>query len=293
MFGRKVQKGLDITRESWQVLRQDRELLLFPVFSGLAGMTILATIASAGFLIPELGGWMWRMTQAWQNGTPLEQALGVVCLFVLYFVQWIVVIFFNTALVGCALIRFSGGDPTVKDGFRIAFQRLPQIVAWTLFVSAVGTLLSAIEQRLGWLGQIVIRFIGLTWAIATYFVVPVLAAEGTGPLTAVRRSVTLLKKSWGEGLTGNFTISAVSWLVALPVIFLAIGGFVLAAFLESVLLAVAIGALLVIGIIWMAIVTSAMRQIFLAGLYRFATTGEVPPGFSEDSMRRALQPKNT
>jgi len=292
MFGKKVRKGIDITRESWQVLRQDRELLLFPVFSAIAGVSILATITSAGFLIPELGRWMLKMSQTWQDGTPSEQALGVVCLFLLYFVEWFVVVFFNTALVGCALIRFSGGNPTVNDGFRIAIQRLPQIFAWTLFVSAVGTLLSAIEQRLGWLGQIVIRFVGLAWAIATYFVVPVLAAEGTGPLTAVRRSVSLLKKSWGEGLTGNFTIHVVSWFVALPVIFLSISGFILAAFLESVVLAVAIGALLVIAIILMAIISSAMQQIFLAGLYRFATTGEVPPGFSEDSMRRALQPKN-
>ncbi len=292
MFGRKAHKALDITRESWQVLRQDRELLWFPVFSGIAGAAILATIASAGFLIPELGRWILKMAQTWQNGTPLEQATGIVCLFLIYFVEWFVVIFFNTALVGCALMRFSGGDPTVKDGFRIAFQRLPQIVAWTIFTSAVGTLLSAIEQRLGWLGQLVIRFIGLAWAIATYFVVPVLAAEGVGPLTAVRRSVTLLKQSWGEGLIGNFTISVVSWVVAVPLIFLAIGGFVLAAFLESIVLAIIIVALVVIGLIWIAIVSSAMRQIFLAGLYRFATTGEVPQGFSEDSMRRALAPKN-
>jgi hypothetical protein len=291
MFGKKVQKGLDITRESWQVLRQDTELLLFPVFSALAGLTILATITSAGLLIPGLGQWLVKMLQERKAETLGEQALGIVCLFVVYFVQWFVVVFFNTALVGCALMRFSGGDPTVKDGFRIAFQRLPQIVAWTLFVSAVGTLLSAIEQKLGWLGKLIIRFIGLTWAIATYFVVPVLAAEGTGPLTAVRRSVELLKKSWGEGLTGNFTIQVVSWFVALPAIFLAVGGFVLAALLESVVLAVLTGALAIFGLIVLAIVSSALRQIFLAGLYRFATTGQVPHGFSEDSMRRALRPK--
>jgi len=291
MFGKKVQKGLDITRESWQVLRMDRELLVFPLFSAIAGLAILATITSAGLLIPELGQWMLKLLKDRHPETLGEQALGIVGLFLLYFVQWFVVVFFNTALVGCALIRYSGGDPTVKDGFRIAVQRLPQILAWTLFVSAVGTLLSAIEQRLGWLGKLVIRFIGVSWAIATYFVVPVLAAEGTGPITAVRRSVSLLKKSWGEGLTGNFVIHVVSWFVALPAILLAVGGFVLAAWLESVVVAVLTGAVVVFGIISIAIVSSALRQIFLAGLYRYATTGEVPQGFSEDSMRRALQPK--
>ena len=83
MFGRKVQKGLDITRESWQVLRQDRELLLFPVFSAIAGLAILATITSAGLLIPELGRWLMKILQDRQPETLGEQALGVGCLFVL------------------------------------------------------------------------------------------------------------------------------------------------------------------------------------------------------------------
>jgi hypothetical protein len=90
-------------------------------------------------------------------------------------------------------MRFRGEAPTVKAGFRIAIGRLPQILAWSLFAAAVGTLLSAIEQRLGWVGKFVIRFIGLAWAVATYFVVPVLAVEGTEPIEAIRRSVGLLK----------------------------------------------------------------------------------------------------
>jgi hypothetical protein len=38
----------------------------------------------------------------------------------------------------------------------------------------------------------------------------------------------------------------------------------------------------------MAIVSSALRQVFLAGLFEYANTGNVPDGFSESSMRSAL-----
>ena len=69
----------------------------------------------------------------------------------------------------------------------------------------------------GW-ERIIIRLVGLTWAVATYFVVPILAAEGTGPITALRRSVDLLKKSWGEGLTGNFVINAASLGVTMLIV---------------------------------------------------------------------------
>jgi hypothetical protein len=170
-------------------------------------------------------------------------------------------------------------------------KRLPQIFAWALFAAAVGTVLSAIEERLGWLGRIVITLIGLSWAVATYFVVPILAAEGAGPITSVRRSVALLRKTWGEGLTGHLTISLVSWMFAAIVGAVAAIGFATAWALESTALAVVIGVILVTAVVLMGIVTSAMRQVFLAGLYRYASTGQVPRGFSEWTLRTALQPR--
>lgn len=286
----KVAKGLDITRESWEVLKQDRELLVFPACSTIAAMTIIATIGTAGFLIPEFGRWMLTMLDEDSPHTLSEYALGVVCLFALYFVQWFIVVFFNTALVGCALIRFSGGAPTVKDGFRIARQRLPQIIAWALFTSAVGTILSATEQKLGWLGKFIVRSIGMAWAVSTYFVVPVLAAEGTGPITAVRRSVTLLKKSWGEGLTGNIAIRLISTGITTLLVLAGVTGIMVAVYFGSIVMAGVTLTLLLAVFLIVFIVSSALRQIFLAGLYEYANTGNVPRGFSEHSMRHALMP---
>jgi hypothetical protein len=291
MFGKRIQKGVDITRESWQILQQDRELLLFPAFSALAAAAVLATIVAAGFLIPNLGAAVMSLLNRDQPHSVAEQIAGGICLFMVYFLEWFVVVFFNTALVGCALMRFEGSEPTVKDGFRIAMSRLPQILAWTLVVSVVGTLLSMIEERLGWLGKIVIRLVGLTWAIATYFVVPLLAAEGTGPVTAVRRSVSLLKKSWGEGLTGNIVISVASLGLTLAIIAFAVAGIISAVMLQSIVLGIVVGTTVVLSLVLMAIVSSALRQIFLAGLYRYASTGEVPRGFSEASLQGALRQK--
>jgi hypothetical protein len=284
----RIQKGFNITRESWQVLRKDRELLVFPILSAIAATLIVATIVSAGLLIPNFGQLVKSMLDEERTSSIGEQSLGIACLFVIYFVEWSIAVYFNTALVGCALIRFSGGDPTIKDGFRIATKRLPQVLAWALFTSAVGTILSAIEKNLGWFGKLVVRLVGLSWAVATYFVVPVLAEEGVGPITAVRRSVGLLRKTWGEALTGNIVIHLASWGVAFILIGSGLFGFTLAVFFESVVMAVATGAILVLCLVLMGIVTSALRQVFLAGLYEYAKTGSVPDGFSENSMRGAL-----
>lgn len=286
----RIQRGLDITRESWQVLRKDRELLVFPLFSAMAATLIVGTIVSAGLLIPNFGQWAVAIFDKERVHPIDEKALGIVCVFVVFFIEWSVAVYFNTALVGCALIRFSGGDPTIKDGFRIATKRLPQILAWALFTSAVGTVLSAIEQRLGWVGKIVIRLVGLSWAVATYFVVPVLAEEGTGPITAVKKSVGLLRKCWGEDLAGNIAIHLASWGVAFVLIGFGAFGVVLAVVFESMVIAVVTGAIVVLCLVLMAIVASALRQVFLAGLYEYAKTGSVPDGFSENSMRGALAP---
>jgi hypothetical protein len=291
MFGR-AKKGVDITRECWEVLKQDRELLLFPVFSLVAGAAVIATVMTAGFLIPQLGAWALSLANREQPHSVAEQIMGGLCLFVIYFAEWFVVNYFNTALVGCALIRFSGKQPTVKDGFRIASGRLPQILGWTLVVAVVGTLLSLIEERLGWLGKFVIRLIGLAWAVATYFVVPVLAAEGVGPVTAVQRSVSLLKKTWGEGLAGNFVIAVISGGISILLVVIMIAGIAAATALQSVVLGVVIGVAGVLALLAIAIVSSALRQIFLAGLYRYAATGEVPRGFNEATLQGALRPKS-
>ena len=67
------------------------------------------------------------------------------------------------------------------------------------------------------------------------------------------------------------------------------GGIALAVYYESIAIAVVTGAILVLFFTLMSIVTSALRQIFLAGLYEYARTGKVPAGFSEQTMVNAIR----
>jgi Family of unknown function (DUF6159) len=289
MFGVKAKRGVDVTWQSWQVLQRDRQLIVFPAVSVIAASAILGTIVAAGYLFPEFGQRTLSLVDAKQPHSSSERALGISILFALYFVEWFVVIIFNTALIGCALIRFEGSQPKLKDGFRIAFSRLPQIIAWSLFSASIGVLLGAIERRLGATARIGAFMVGLAWAVATYFVVPVLAVEGAGPITALSRSVELLKKTWGESLAGNFVIEAGSWALAFFLIAVAAVGLLLAFVLASMVVTVVTLTIVAIGLMYLAIVSSALRQIFLAGLYRYATTGEAPKGFSEMTLRQALR----
>ena len=196
-----------------------------------------------------------------------------------------------TALVSCAVKRFSGGDPTVGYGLSEAVSRLPQILAWTLVAATVGYILQLIEQRLSWVGRIIVGLIGVAWSIVTYLVVPVLAVERVGPIRAVKRSAELLGKTWGEAIVGNISMGIAGFLIALPGFLLLIVSPIAGAATHSIWVAVIPAVLGLIYLIGCAIVTSTLRQILLAGIYLYAAQGKVPEGFSENVMRSAFRPK--
>ena len=159
MFER-LANGWELAKNSWQVLRLDKELLLFPLMSGIACLFVLAS-----FAIP-----LWTtqyVDTVLEEGQPLQNVLAYVVLFAFYFVNYFVIVFFNTALIACAIIRFRGGDPTVSDGLRAAISRLPQIVAWALVSATVGVILRVIESYSDKVGQIVAALLGGAWSITT------------------------------------------------------------------------------------------------------------------------------
>lgn len=189
MFDR-LSRSWQLLKASAAVLRADKELLVFPVVSGVLSILVLAT-----FAVPVvLAGWF-DATVLEESGFP---AAGYIVGFLFYVVQYFVILFCNTALVGAALIRLRGGDPTVGDGFRIASQRLTAILGYAVVSATVGIILRSIAERSGFIGRIVVSFIGLAWGLATFLVVPVLVVEGVGPIEAVKRSSSYLRKTWAS-----------------------------------------------------------------------------------------------
>ncbi len=52
------------------------------------------------------------------------------------------------------------------------------------------------------------------WSVSTFFVIPLLALGGLGPGDALKRSVSLIRERWGEGLGGSASIGLAVFLVA-------------------------------------------------------------------------------
>jgi hypothetical protein len=280
---RRLTNSWELVKASASVLSADKELMVFPVVSAFLSVIVLVT-----FAVPSVLAGIFDSTALADSGIPVA---GYVIGFLFYVVQYGVIFYCNTALVGAALIRLRGGDPTVGDGFRIANSRIVPILGYALLAATVGMILRAISERSGVLGKLVISVVGLAWNLATFLVVPVLAVEDIGPIDAVKRSSAYLRKTWGEQIVGNAGIGAVFGLLSFGVILAGIAVFMAAIATQSAALmaAVAVGVILVL--MGLTLVSSTLSGIYAAALYRYAAEGDAGTFFSADLVKDAFQRK--
>lgn len=271
-----LSRSWSLVKASAAVLRADSELLVLPLMSSIAALLVAAT-----FLLPIAG------LGLLEGEEPGLLAMGV--LFVFYLCQYFVIFFFNTALVGAAMIRLQGGDPTVGDGLRIAGSKIGSILGYAAVAATVGLLLRVLSERAGWLGRIVTSLLGVAWTFATFLVVPVLVSRDVGPVDAVKESAALLKRTWGENLAGKLGIGLAFGLLNFAVVASAVVLAILAAVNGMVGVAIALAVLAVVALILLSVLQAALSGIYSAALYRYAVDGQAPAGFEGALLQSAFR----
>jgi Family of unknown function (DUF6159) len=273
-----------LIKASWGVLRSDKELLVLPLLSGVATVLVLAAFLGAAALAGAF--------EAMQQGDP--EALGVsfyAGLFVFYVVQYFVIVYFNTALVGAAIERLEGGNPTIGSALALAQSRIGVIFGYAVISATIGVVLRMIAERLGFIGRLLEAGLGLAWTVTTFLVVPVLAAEGVGPMEAIRKSAVLLKKTWGENLIGNAGISLVLSLVAFAVALVGIGGGMLLYDEGYAVIGIPLVAAAILAFLLVILIGAALSGIYAAAVYRYAVDGRAPGGFDQALIEGAFKRK--
>ena len=274
-------------RASWEVLKQDKELLFFPLLSAIGCVLVLASFAAPILALTDwqaagesMAAGTAEALSASDGKVSADQIMQMLGLFLFYCCNYFVIIFFNAGLIACAEIRMEGGDPTVGDGLRAAWSRLPAILGWAVLAATVGLVLRMIEERSSLVGKIVAGLLGMAWSITSFLVVPILVIENEGPLSALQRSASMLKKTWGEQIIGNFSFGLIFIVLALPLALLLFVG--IAA--QSVALVV----VSVMGFIVIALAQSALQGIFQAALYLYMRDGEAPEGFEVSALQESI-----
>ncbi|MFT7625685.1 MAG: hypothetical protein ACI9WU_004876 [Myxococcota bacterium] len=275
-----------LTKLSFSIVLQDKEMLLFPLLGGLASLLFSLVLLFPTILV------------SWGDGAGFG-ALEYLLLFITYFGLSFIATFFNVCVVFTTRTRFEGGDATFKDSLNFASTRLPQIVQWALVSASVGMLLRLLDvfaEKLGEVGQMVMGFIinliGMAWTIVTIFVVPVMVYEGVGPKDAIKRSAETLKSTWGESLIRHYGLGLMQFLA-----FIAAAGI-------GWLLFATVGQLGTAGVVISAIVTlililgvvmtfNVASTVFNTALFAYAQGNTLPGTFDEDTLSHAFKVRGT
>lgn len=200
-----------------------------------------------------------------------------------YLLSMVVGTFFSVAFYHELLRGFAGDAISLRRGARFALSRLRSILAWSLLAATVGLLIRAIEERLGWLGRLVLGLIGATWSVAAVFAIPVLVRQpANNPLVVLRASATLLKRTWGETLVGFLGLH-LAGIVILGTMILAILAIAFLALLLHLgwlpLGLIVVGAA---GVVLTAVLLSAATDVYRCALYIYASEGIVPAAYTEE-----------
>lgn len=276
----RMANGWHLTKQCAGVINKDKELVVFPVVAGFAELLIIAA-----FAVP-----FWMAGSFSTTRSDSITAVEVIGIIAFYFVTYFVIAFCSAALVGAALIRIRGGDPSVGDGWRAAGSHLVPILGWAAISATVGLVLQLIADRLGAAGRIAGGLLGAAWGVVTFLAVPLIVAEDAGPVTALKRSGSLLRKTWGEQLTGRFAMGAIFGLAAVVVMLVGIA-VCIALGMMSWVAAVAGAAVFAFLFIIVMLVSQTFNGVFSAAVYQFTTTGDAGPNFDAATIQSSLQPK--
>ena len=278
----RIKRGWKLSKQSWAVVKSDKSLLAFPIISVVAAIITMIIFFGGGAAMAVAIGSPWGALPLVIIGAYLLTVVGV---------------FSSVALASCATEALEGRQTTVGQGISSARGRMKLIFAWAAVALFVGALIAVIQSLLqevagGIVSAIFGGLAGFAWAVATFFVIPVIALDGLGPKEALKTSAHVVKERWGEGVVGSSAIGLITFFVAiLPAFAMMVLGFVLAG--SS---AVGGGLLITIGVLVFVIAMlfqSTITAVFRVALYRYATEGDVIGGFDREALESAFVPKKS
>ena len=270
--------GRAVLAACWPMLRANPRMVLLAIVGGL-----LSLAAGAILFLPT-----WSAFGGSVNGA--HSAKLYVSLAVAGFGSAFVSIFVQTALTIAANAFADGRSMSVSEALRETRRMSGRVAAWALFGTLVGTVVRALERRLGWLGLLVGLLGGLLWSIATYFVIPVMVAEGLGPIDAVRRSSQVVKQRWGLGLRTTLRLGAIQLIVLVPLIAVFAGVVMIAAGGATVAIGWFVVVLGAVAVYTISSVFFAMSTYARTMIYRYAV-GQPVPGIPAADFAGVFQPR--
>ncbi len=270
-----------IVRESFAVLRQDKEIMWFPVISSIVTLIAIVVMWFLGSFILNGG-----RIQGMELLPNFNQVVGYSALLIYYIVVFLIVNFFQAGLYIIVQGRFSGQNLSFNDGIHGATKNIGKIFCWSVISGTVGVILQITADKGKFIGKIVASLLGAGWNILTYFSLPALVIGNVSIKDSFKQSASMIRKTWGETFIVNFGVGLFFSLLTFVVLALSVGIMVI---IPASPIVIAVSILFFIYIVVISIVSSTLNSIFKLVLFNYARSGQVPQGFSPDVVKGAVK----
>ncbi len=257
----RLKTGFKLSIDSLRVLRAHPKLLIYPAISGIASIIFMIALLGPLFLTSIVG----------------VAGLEYVALFVVYLGTAFIAAFFNAALVHSAREVFRGNTPTIGGGLSAAANHLGPLLIWAFVSAVVGVIIQSLQSQNNVVGQIVGTLFSFGWAVATFFIIPVIVFEDVSATEMFTKSARTFVDTWGETVGARLGL----WLV--PGIIVLTGVLAAAAIIFVLPTAATFitGALIVlVAVVTAILVSGVITAVTKTALYVYATEGRKPEEFS-------------
>ena len=206
----------------------------------------------------------------------------------LYLLTMFTMTFLNVAFYQEIMQAFNGNRVSIRRGLAFAGTKLRAIVVCSLLAGVVGLIIRQLEENVGFVGRWILAFIGFSWSIASVFAIPVIIREEqqSNPMNYLKTSAAMITKTWGEGLIGVISLSLGFLLIFIVTVPLAVILMIALPFNAIVVMIVMFSLIFTLGYL-----SAVVRDIFLCGLYVYASEGVAPGAYEPESMAGAWKVK--
>ena len=265
-----------LMKSSLSILLEDKRMLLFPIFSGFCTLLVGFT-----FILPLIFTGGLSSISIFES---LSETMMFFTLFMFYFLNYFVIIFFNSGAILYAIKHIRGEEPTFGEVFNELRDRLAHLLGWTAIAATVGIIINSIENQSDFIGKLVAGLIGLSWTVTSFLVLPVLVIERKGPIESLKESAGMLKKSWGEQLIGHFSFGLIFVALLFGAAIITVPLFLLG----EIFILIGFAVIILFGVI-LGIFQWILQSIFMATLYLYVRENRLPGSFSKTQIDGAIR----
>jgi len=274
-----ISRGFSLTVASIRIAMKEPWMFVLPIISGVLLVALFIGLLFTTLVTTAVSGMS-------GNSSGLVFMAGV---FILYFAGYFLFYFSSAMVIFGAKERFEGRDPTINQAFSASVGAIPKLALLAIIGGIIGLISNALSRKdsrgnVNIVGQILAAIIGVSWTVISYFSLPVILTENLGVTDSFKRSMSLVQKSWGEGIVATMSLS----FLTLPGIIIAFAGLFLFGASGAGLALAIIGALCFLA---GYIISMPVKAIVSQALYVYATTGTVPTGFEADHLANFYQKK--